>query len=215
MVLKIGCGWHYSNIIILLEMILMPSNNTGYVVKDLFGKHPDKIALLLNPQNQSPHQFSYRYAIDNAAFIRFDEKAYFSILDKSKKHKPPMFIVCPDVVGCHDRTLALWHYYYPILRRYNYPMAFVAQDGCEPDKVPDEADWVFIGGRDPWKMQNVYKYIGTRPVHVGRVNGINRLRQCEMLGATSVDGTGWLRARDKKFYDFLEWFEGSKQGELF
>lgn len=190
-------------------MIVMPSNNTGQIVRGLFNQYPDRIALLLNPQCIRPHHFNYRYAIDNSAFKRFDEKQFFKMIDESKKYKPPIFVVCPDVVGCHDRTKALWSHYFPILQHYGYPIAFVAQDGCSPEFIPSEADWIFVGGLDPWKMDNVHRFVGIgKPVHVGRVNSLSRLQRCEELGVDSVDGTGWMRARDKKHYDLLEWFSG-------
>lgn len=191
---------------------MMPSNNTGKVVKELYAKYPNKLALLLNPNCIRPSQFSFPYAIDNAAFIKFEEEKYFKLLDTSKSYAPPMFITCPDVVGCHDRTLALWHYYYPILKKYNYKIAFVAQNGCTIDKIPAEANYIFIGGNDPWKMDNVEHFmLDGRPVHVGRVNGISRLKTCERLGVASIDGTGWMRSRDKKFYDLIDWFAGDER----
>jgi len=198
-------------------MIIMPSNNTGRVVRELFERYPDKLALLLNPNCIRPGQFIFRNAIDNAAFNRFDESKYFNMLDRSKSFgNNPMFIVCPDVVGCHDRTIALWHYYYPIIKKYEYPIAFVAQDGCEPELIPSEADWIFIGGKDPWKIENIHKYVGNgKPVHVGRVNGIGRLKYCESLGVTSIDGTGWMLARGKQFYDLMNYFNGDPQCSLF
>ena len=189
----------------------MPSNNTGYIVKDLFKKYPDKIALMLNPYKLSDTQFKFKYAIDNGAFKRFDEKKFFNILDISKKHLEPMFIVCPDVVACHDRTLALWHYYYKRLKKYNYKIAFVVQDGCIPKKVPDEADWIFIGGSDEEKkLDSIKKYLCLdKPIHVGRVNNIKRVIAYEKMGITSCDGTGWMRGRDKKFYDLMTYLEGN------
>jgi hypothetical protein len=193
-------------------MILMPSNNTGWIVRKIFKDYPDKIALLLNPRQIKPHQLHFRHALDNDCFNSFSEDKYFKALDKIKD---PLFIVCPDVVGCHDRTLILWKYYFPIISKYSYPIAFVAQDGCTPEDIPKEADWIFIGGNDPWKMDNIYKFIGDRPVHVGRVNGIGRLKYCESLGVQSVDGTGWIRDRGKRFHDFMEYFEGEKQCSLF
>jgi hypothetical protein len=197
-------------------MIVMPSNNTGKTVKWLFQHYPDNIALLLNPNCIRPHQFEYRYAIDNAAFSRFDEKQFFKMLDQSKKYNPPMFVACPDVVGCHDRTLALWHYYRPIIAKYEYQIAFVAQDGCTPEKIPYNADWIFIGGKDPWKSRNIKNFIGLgKPVHVGRVNGVARLKKCEELGVDSVDGTGWMRAYNRQ-RQLVDWFTGdAKQMEFF
>ena len=192
----------------------MPSNNTGYVVKELIKKYPDKIAFMFNPTRW--WNCHHAYAIDNGAFARFDEKAFYKILNNSKKIHPPMFVVCPDVVGCHDRTIVLWKHYYPRLKGFLYPLAFVAQDGCTPEAIPPEADWIFVGGNDPWKMDNIKKFVGLgKPVHVGRVNSIGRVRYCESLGVASVDGTGWMRARDKKFYDFINYFEGDDQCSLF
>jgi len=195
-------------------MMIMPSNNVGPIAKKLYKNYPDKTALMMNHTRwwNPEHQ----YALDNGAFKKFEEKLFFDVLEKTKRCHPPLFIVCPDVVGCHDRTFALWYYYYPKLKRYGYPIAFVAQDGCEPELVPDAADWIFVGGspETAWKSINIHKYIGDRPVHVGRVNSIGFVEYCESIGVASIDGTGWFRARDKKFYDLMEWFEGNKQLQL-
>jgi len=193
-------------------MIFMPTNNTGKIVKELAKNFPEKIALLLNPREIKPCQLKFKYALDNDCFNNFNEKKYFKALDKITN---PIFVTCPDVVGCHSRTYALWQYYYPKIKLYNFPVAFVAQDGCRPDTVPKEADWIFIGGLDPWKINNIHKFIGNKPVHVGRVNGIGRLKYCESLGVSSIDGTGWLRQRGKQFNDLMEYFKGEKQYGLF
>ena len=201
-------------------MIIMPSNNTGRVVKDLFKKHPNKIALLLNPRNITPHQLQFKYAVDNDCYTKFDSVMYFSQLIKIRAMyengliDKPMWVVVPDVVGCNDRTQVLWQFYYPKIKPFGFKLAFVAQDGCELEGVPKEADIVFVGGRDPWKMDNIHKFIGDRPVHVGRVNGIGRLAYCESLGVDSVDGTGWLVQRGKQYNDFIRFFEGEKQCSL-
>ena len=190
----------------------MPTNNVGPKVREFFGKYPDKIAQLFSPDGWRKPK--HKYAIDNGCFKQFNEKKYLLTLVKSKEFNQPLFITVPDVVGCHDRTLALWKYYYPILKPYEYPLAFVAQDGCELRDVPDTADWIFIGGLNPWKKDNIHKFIGDRPVHVGRVNSLWMLEYCQSLGVTSVDGTGWMRARGKQYYDFINWFEGNPQQKL-
>ena len=196
-------------------MILMPSNNTGRVVNELFNKFPDRIARLLNPHRIHASLFNGKYAVDNAAFNRFDEPQFFKLLDACPKDNPPMFIVSPDVVGCHYRTSALWQHYLPRLKEYGFPLAFVAQDGCTPDAIPTGCDWIFIGGTNVWKIDNIKPYIGMRPVHVGRVNSLWFLEYCEILGVASVDGTGWMRAKGKQFYDMMDWFNNRKdQREL-
>lgn len=191
-------------------MIVMPSNNVGPIVRELFQVPPERIAQLMSPEGWRPPK--HKYALDSGAFKQFNEKLYFRMIEKSKQYEPPIFLVCPDVVGCHDRTLALWNHYYPELKETGYPIAFVAQNGCTPETVPRKADWVFIGGLDPWKMENIEYFVGNcRPVHVGRVNTIDRLRYCESLGVASVDGTGWFRARGKQYNDFLNYFKGDPQ----
>ena len=190
-------------------MIIMPANNSSAVVRGLAKEYPESIGILNTP-------FSWKkpfckYALDNGCFTKFDEKKYFTMLGRAKNYKEPMFVTVPDVIGCHDRTLILWHYYYPKIKPYNYPIAFVAQDGCTPETVPGEADWIFIGGLDPWKKDNIHKFIGDKPVHVGRVNSLWFLEYCESLGVASVDGTGWMRARGRQYFDFIEWFEGNHQ----
>ena len=192
-------------------VIMLP--NSGYIVKGLHKTNNKKIGLMMNPRRWwKPF---CKYALDNDCFNRFDEVQYLKVLDKTKEIHPPIFITVPDVVGCHDRTLALWRWYYPILKEYGYQLAFVAQDGCKPELVPKEADWIFIGGKDPWKFDNAHKFIGEKPVHVGRVNGIKRLEYCEKIGVASIDGTGWMRGRDKKFYDLIEYIKGVKQCSMF
>ena len=195
-------------------MIIMPSNNVGPKPREYMDKYPDKIAQLFSPDGWSKPR--HRYALDNGCFTKFNEPKFFKMLDDSKKYDKPLFLVVPDVVGCFYRTLALWKYYYKRVKKYGYPLAFVAQDGCRGlEDIPNKAEWIFIGGPDPWNIDNIHKFIGDRPVHVGRVNSLSRLKYCESLGVASIDGTGWMRARDKKYYDFCEWFEGSPQRELF
>ena len=197
-----------------IVMIVMPSNNVGPIPRKFFKEYPDKIAQLFSPDGWSKPK--HQYALDNGAFKQFNEKKYFNMLLDATRYKKPLFCTVPDVVGCHDRTLALWWWYFDRINDFGYPMAFVAQDGCTIETVPNNADWIFIGGLDPWKLENIHIFTeGTRPVHVGRVNSFARLEYCKRLGVKSVDGTGWMRARDKKYYDFIRWFEGDEQMKMF
>ena len=85
----------------------------------------------------------------------------------------PMFVVVPDVVGDFNETLREWDRWTTSgwLIEYGFELAFVAQDGCTPDDVPDNADWVFIGGTPDWKTGNIYRFCKAHPkVHVGGVN---------------------------------------------
>jgi len=201
-------------------MIVMPGNDTGPISRKYFKEYPDKIGILNTPFSWKNPREGVAWALDNGCFVRFDEKMFYDAIWKGltmfEKH-PPLFIACPDVVGCHTRTLALWKHYYRKINHFSKGMniAFVAQDGCRLEDVPVSADWIFIGGLDPWKKNNIHKFIGDRPVHVGRVNSLWMLEYCESIGVASVDGTGWMRARGKQYYDFINWFEGDPQRKLF
>jgi hypothetical protein len=174
-----------------------------------------KVGIIWSPSSGSQKPKG-RYIVDNGAYTTFNEMKYFKLLEKAKQFHDPEFVVAPDVLGCHDRTLALWKWYYPQLKIFNYSLAFVAQDGCKD--VPKDADWIFVGGNDPWKMANVERFVKDgRPVHVGRVNGFRRLKVCEMLGVTSIDGSGWFRdtMNGKRAIQMMEYMEGEKQCYLF
>jgi hypothetical protein len=192
-------------------MIVMPANNTGRIVKDLFAQFPDRIAILNTPNSWKNPPNGMPYAIDNGGYTAFSEKRFLACLRKAQRlPHPPIFVLCPDVWSCHDRTWALWRYYYPILRAVcDFPIAFAAQDGCSPAAIPSEADWIFVGGTDAWRSGAIPQLISIgRPVHVGRVNTLDRLQRYEELGVTSVDGSGWMRRPRGEASNLLQWFAG-------
>ena len=195
--------------------MIMPSNNLYRGVKELYKKHPDKIGILNTPTSWKNPTVIKNYAIDNGCFCQFSEDKFFSILTKSKSFHDPMFVVCPDVVGCHDRTSKLWLYYYQIISEMGFKVAFVAQDGCTPKDVPKEAYCCFVGGLDPWKDNNIKTFVGVCEwTHVGRVNGLGRLNTCLELGVDSIDGTGLWANNYYKLYNILG-ESSSPQMELF
>jgi len=192
-------------------MMIMPANNLFSGVKELYRKYPDKIGILNTPYSWKNPTVIKNYAIDNGCFHQFNEQKFFNSLNRSMSFHKPMWVVCPDVVGCHDRTVILWLYYYPIISDMGFKVAFVAQDGCTPETVPKEAYCCFIGGLDPWKDDNIKNFIGVREwTHVGRVNGLGRLRTCLDLGVDSVDGSGLWVNQYKKLYEILGEYEASQ-----
>lgn len=85
-----------------------------------------------------------------------------------------------------------------MIRRLGFPVALVAQPGCE-DHAPtwdeDERwDCLFIGGDDAWKdsadARDCIREARLRGkwVHVGRVNTRRRMQQCIEASADSIDG---------------------------
>jgi hypothetical protein len=149
------------------------------------------------------------YFLDNGAYKYFakkqpfNEDAFFQHLMKvALGIKTPEFVVIPDVVGNHEQTLEMWHYFYPkaIALKPKLKYAFVVQDGCQTKDVPIETDFVFIGGTDAFKKPALSDYSQAFPnkVHVGRVNNLDFVFRCHELGITSVDGTGWFRSNHGK-----------------
>jgi hypothetical protein len=201
-------------------MMIMPSNNQSGIVHYFAGKYPGRIGSLFSPYDMNNFRGIMPkyipYAMDNGAFTGFCQDKFMLALNKSLSMHQPLWVAVPDVVADREGTLELWHEWKDRVSSFGYRLAFVAQDGMTPDDVPLEAYCVFIGGSTYWKLNHAHEFRGVcKWLHIGRVNSLNRLNWAERIGADSVDGTGWFRARDKKYYDFIEWFEGSNQGRLF
>lgn len=108
------------------------------------------------------------------------------------------FVVIPDIVaGGADsfRFSVSW------LNRLAHAkqLLFAVQDGMSSTdvgallrRVPRLG--IFLGGSTEWKLQTLYAWgivaatLG-RPLHVGRVNTVRRIRLCAEAGASSFDGT--------------------------
>ncbi len=196
-------------------MMIMPSNNTGFAVGYLFGRYPSKIGLLMSPDGWRAPQFEMPYALDNGCFKRWDMGGFFHMLRKAQLIHKPLWVCVPDAVADAETTFRRWEKYSNQVADYGFPLAFVVQDGMEPQDVPQTAHCCFIGGSTEFKLNNADKFKGVCPwLHIGRVNGITRIEWAKRIGADSVDGTGFFRARDKKHYDFIKWFVGDPQMRL-
>lgn len=181
-------------------MIIMPANNSGWVVGYLAAKYPGKIGWLMNAMsfNGTPEpRKEMPWAMDNGAYIAYknrttwDEQRFLDIA-LSPWHPPPMWIAIPDVVANKDKTIEMWIKYSPMFK--NKKKAFVVQDGMIVDDVPKDADVIFIGGTTEWKWATLKMWCDNFPrVHVGRVNSERLLWSAHRAGAESCDGTGWFR----------------------
>jgi len=180
-------------------MLLVPVHgNKDYIAAS--EKHSGRLGVLIGPSYyRKPRGMSF--ALDNDAYINwrngkdFDEKAWVKLLDKVKdRHHPPMWVLVPDAVGDRQKTLNRWNQYSDFARSYGWPLAFAAQDGMVSSDVPKDADVVFVGGSTSWKWSTVKRWCRDFPrVHVGRVGSLEKLWECESLGAESCDGSGFLR----------------------
>jgi hypothetical protein len=181
-------------------MIVMPSNNSSMHLGWLAGRYPGRIGWLLGPTGwRTPHHWM-PYGCDNDRFaaavknLEWDESAYWDMLTKASRGKPPAWILVPDVPFDREGTLREWEKWAPKLRSYGWPLAFAVQDGMTQADVPSDAQVIFVGGTTEWKWATVWDWCRrNQRVHVGRVNGYRLLWNCDDAGAESCDGTGWFR----------------------
>ena len=191
----------------------MPSNNRSGIVHYFAGKYPDKIGLLYSPDGWNKPPYYMKYALDNGCFKKWEPEKFKTMLLKASLCHSPLWVAVPDVVADPEKTIKKWHEWHD---KIYFPLAFVCQDGHEPQDVPKKAICCFIGGTTEWKLDNAYKFKGVRKLlHIGRVTTIGRLKWAEEIGADSVDGTGWFIAKNKQYIDFIKWFEGDQQIKLF
>ena len=119
-----------------------------------------------------------------------------------------MFVTAPDVVGDAKRTTELFNLWSPVLRDYGFPVAYVTQDGLE-DPPWDEFEVLFLGGSDQWKMGQQNRAIVVEAkrrklwVHMGRVNGHQRIRYAKSIGCDSFDGTSMSWFKDRWLRSYL------------
>ena len=161
------------------------------------------------------------WAADNGCFsdaTPFDPDRWLDWLDRQPR-TDCLFAVVPDVVGDHGATVERWETFAHLVRELGFRPAFVLQDGCTPDEIPDDTDCVFVGGSTAWKLggdavacMRAAKARGCW-VHVGRVNSLRRLRWCADLGVVdSVDGTYLAFGPDTNLPRLLSWLEPAQPG---
>lgn len=194
-------------------MMIMPANNTSGLCHYLAGAHPGKIGLLVSPGGWRNPPYYFPWAIDNGAFTGFDPDLFRLCLRRATLiDKPPIWVAVPDVVSNAEATLKMWHDWH---HQIDFPLAFVAQDGCEPQDVPKQAFAVFVGGSTEWKLANAHRFKGVSTwLHIGRVNTMSRLIWADQCGADSVDGTGYFRGNKAQKQALIDFVTGGKQLEF-
>lgn len=202
--------------------MVMPANHSSPSVHYWAGAHKGRIGWLVGPSAMPKTKLRkwMPFALDNDAYSAWekqkpwDEEAWVKMLNTVWVSKlSPLWVLVPDVVADRAGTLEKWNHYQPLASRYGWPLAFAVQDGMTPSDVPGDADVVFVGGTTEWKWRTVKTWASNFPrVHVGRVNSIQKLWDCEKLGIESVDGTGWFRDSEHNGKALLleHWIEGNK-----
>ena len=197
-----------------LDDMILPAARVGHLVPDNLHQY---IGDFISPRGWGRVGKTPIWAADNDAFSGFDPDKFRRMLDRialaleQNECTAPKFISMPDVVGNHARTLDRWHRWIHEFIDRGLPPAFVLQNGidchepfsCLPPDVMKHAHAFFIGGDDPFKLGGwVREFVGMLGggywIHMGRVNGLRRLRYAVDIGCHSCDGSSMGRfAQDK------------------
>jgi hypothetical protein len=138
------------------------------------------------------------WAADNCAFSdKFDADRFVTWLEGMSEWRATcLFVVTPDVVGDSQATLRQWHKWQP--RLTGWPLAFVCQDGQQPQDIPVDCDVIFIGGTTTWKLSESatacirWAQTNGKGVHIGRVNWGKRYAHFRIMKGSehfTTDGT--------------------------
>ncbi|RJR46040.1 MAG: hypothetical protein C4576_11470 [Desulfobacteraceae bacterium] len=187
--------------------MIMPANNAKGIVHFFAGRYPGSIGWLMSPRDWKKPPEYMPYALDNGAFTGFIPAAFMAHLHRTLQLHRPLWIVVPDVVGDSEGTFRSWHRWHLRVAPFG-PLAFACQDGMEPQDVPQTATCCFIGGSTEWKLKHAHRFKGVAPLlHIGRVSTGLRLHWAQMIGADSVDGTGFFRGNKHQLNAFMEGIE--------
>ena len=164
------------------------------------------------------------WCADNGCFSeKWDEAKWWAFLEANAYAASDcLFAVAPDVVGDGWRTLIKARPWLMKIKALGYPVAYVAQDGCEKHPIPwHDFDVLFIGGTTEWKLGPVARQVvaeaksrGKR-VHMGRVNSQRRYEYARAIGCDSVDGTYLTFGPDTNLPKLLAWTRSNDQYSLF
>lgn len=193
-------------------MLILVSGGTQTI--ENLRKHPfysriaaQHIGGLITPRTKNSIEWylsrGMQWACDNDCFQKLDRKAYIKMLKGHAGLPGCLWVVAPDVVAEAEATLIRFKMWEPVLRYFDYPVAFVAQNGIENIVIPwNDFECLFIGGDDNFKLgKQVVQLIKEahqqgKLVHMGRVNSPKRIAYALAAEVDSIDGTGFSRWGD-------------------
>lgn len=183
-------------------MMVMPSNNSGRVMRKLHADFPGRLGWLISPGGWRPPPNGLPVHLDNGAFgawikgTEWNRGAWWELIQLAHSLTNPKWAVVPDVVADREATLTKWAEWFPVIREAfpDLPLAMAVQDGMTPADIPEAVEVIFVGGNTGWKWRNLRSWTDNFPrVHVARVNTERLLWMAHDAGAESCDGTGWFR----------------------
>lgn len=173
---------------------------------------PD-LPAMLTPRMRNAPPAGQPWAADNGRFAsphEYTDEGYMEWLNRLAPERARcLFATAPDVVADAAATLELSLPMLWVIREAGYRAALVAQDGLEHLSVPwADFDALFLGGTTAWKTGEAAHELARealsrrKHLHMGRVNGLARMRLAKAMGCDSVDGT------------FLRWAPDHNLGRL-
>lgn len=166
---------------------------------------------MVTPNSGNRLEPDVTWALDNGCFgDQWSEGRWVATLDRYEGAPGCLFAVVPDVVCDAAATDERWERYAPTVKERGYLAAYVTQNGCQA--VPDDADVVFTGGDDAWKLSPEAQQLAAgRPSHMGRVNSLRRLRFAAAHDYDSVDGTFLAFGPDVNLPRLLRYVKATNQ----
>ena len=152
------------------------------------------IGLVITPDHNAYAEDAADYPalmVDNGAFSQKGfrpgpfERLLKRITANPEVKRKIWFVVTPDVVCNHTRTLELFNWWEPRIHALGLPCAFVAQNGVESrlDEIPwDRMDTLFLGGSTAWKEGDFGQELWTAE------QGLERIQ-----ASSFPQYAGWLR----------------------
>jgi hypothetical protein len=163
----------------------------------------------------SPRRFylnveGWRWAADNDAYSKWDAGRYRTMLNALADIPGCLFVTAPDVIGDAAWTLRRLSAWLDSRLLDGFPVALVSQDGLNAEQIPwDDLAAFFIGGSDQWKMGDRNRRLVAEAkerglwIHMGRVNGHQRIRYAKAIGCDSFDGTSMSWFKDRWLRDYV------------
>lgn len=154
------------------------------------------------------------WCADNGCFGKGypGDEAWFAWLAKQGDAGTCLFATAPDALCDHQRTYLRADPWLDRIRDLGYPAAFVAQNGCRPNKLAwDRFDALFIGGDNEYKLGPIARDVAAEAktrgkwLHMGRVNSRRRFLYAKYIGCDSVDGTYLVKGPDINLPKLMGW----------